>query len=74
MINLLRDTIIQYVEVDPASIIETTSFVEDLHLNSYEIISIVGSVENGLGIDFPESDIRQMRTVGDVIEYINNKS
>ncbi len=74
MLPLIINTIEEFVEIDRNAITEDTHFVRDLHLTSYDIVSIVGKLENDFGIEIPDRDIRDLETVGDVMEFIKKKA
>jgi acyl carrier protein len=65
--------ILEYVDVEKSSITEDTNLALDLHMNSYDCVSIVGSMENELGIEIPDIDIRNLQTVGSISEYLKKK-
>ena len=48
--------------------------MDDLNINSYDIMSIVGKFEDEFDIEIPDEDIRNFRTVKDVLSYINEKN
>ena len=47
------------------------SFVEDLGADSLDTVELVMAFEEEFGIDIPDEDAEQMRTVGDAIRYLN---
>jgi acyl carrier protein len=65
--------ILEYVDIEKSSITEDTNLVLDLHMNSYDCVSIVGNIENELGIEIPDVDIRNLQTVGNISEYLKKK-
>lgn len=73
MLNYIRKNIVEYVDVDENSITESTHFARDLHLNSYDFVSIVGKVESDLGIEIPDIEIRDLQTAGEMAEYLKKK-
>lgn len=50
-----------------------TDFVQDLNLNSFDIVSIVGAFEDYFNTTIPTRDVWKLSTVRDVIEYIERK-
>ena len=48
--------------------------MDDLNINSYDIMSIVGKFEDEFDIEVPDEDIRNFRTVADVINYIKKQN
>lgn len=47
-----------------------TRLVEDLHLDSLEIVGILMAVEDRLMITISEADLERVSTVGDVVDKI----
>ncbi len=73
MLEFIRNTIVDYVEIDPSQITPETRFIDDLNLNSYELISIIGNLEAEYGISIPDSDLHNLLTVADLMEYLKDK-
>lgn len=73
MLNYIRKNVVEYVDIDENDITENTHFVRDLHLNSYDFVSIVGKVESELGIEIPDIEIRDLQTAGDMADYLKKK-
>lgn len=45
----------------------------DLGMNSLDLINLVCVLEDEFDIDIPDRVIGQFKTVGDVVDYINNQ-
>lgn len=62
------------LEVDPNSINEKTDFIEDLGLDSLDLVEIVISLETTLGqtFDFDINDFMVVKDMGDVYNFIDN--
>lgn len=73
MLDQLRGILAQYVEVEPEDITEDSRLVEDLGLSSYAMMSLMGDVEEQFGITVDETELTEVRTIRDVIEYIQSK-
>ncbi len=73
MIDIIRKTILEYVDIPEEKITEDTDFVTDLEMNSYDLISMIGQLEESLCIEIPDTEIRDLKTVGDVAEYLKQK-
>lgn len=73
MLLQMQNVICQYVEIDPEEITEETKFVEDLKLNSFDVVSLVSALEEEFDIVIEDRDILNFITVGDVMEYIDGK-
>lgn len=65
--------VIKYnLEDENMLVITESRFSEDLGLNSYQFISIISDLEDELGIEMEENEILKIRTVGQLIEYVQN--
>ncbi|NLA85277.1 MAG: acyl carrier protein [Clostridiales bacterium] len=73
MLKFIIRTIQEFVEVNEDEITEDTHFISDLHLTSYDIVSIVGKLESSLGIEIPDDEIRNLETIGDLKKYLEEK-
>jgi acyl carrier protein len=66
----VREIIINELGVEPEKVTDDASFVEDLGADSLDTVELVMAFEEEFGIDIPDEDAEQMRTVGDAIKYI----
>lgn len=53
---------------------QTSSFVDDLKADSLDIVELVMALEDEFDIKIPDEDYDKIKTVGDVITYIEEKS
>jgi len=67
--NLVKD----YADVEADQLTRATDPVRDLHLNSYDMMSIIGRLESDLGVEIAERDVRRLVTLGDLDDYIKAK-
>lgn len=72
MLEQLKELIVNYVDVDEASITEDSRFIEDLGFNSYDFMSMLGEVEATFEIQIAEEEILKLSTVGDAIKYFES--
>ncbi|MEL7571123.1 MAG: acyl carrier protein, partial [Eubacteriaceae bacterium] len=63
----------EQVEVDQSVLSGNTSFIDDLGADSIDLLELVLAFEDEFGIQIDEDDIKNIRTVGDIVEYIENK-
>lgn len=69
MLEELKEMIQEYVEAEPEQITPEARFIEDLHFNSYDFMSLLGEVEEKYEIEVDEQEVMELRTVGDAIAY-----
>jgi acyl carrier protein len=66
----VREIIVNELGVELEKVMDEASFVEDLGADSLDTVELVMAFEEEFGIDIPDEDAEQMRTVGDAIKYI----
>jgi acyl carrier protein len=66
----VKEIIINELGVDPEKVTSEASFVEDLGADSLDTVELVMAFEEEFGVDIPDEDAEQMRTVGDAIAYL----
>lgn len=49
----------------------TANLVEDLGADSLDVVELIMAFEDEFGITLPDEDIAAMKTVGDIVNYIN---
>jgi acyl carrier protein len=55
-------------------ITRASSFVDDLKADSLDIVELVMALEDEFDIKIPDEDYDKIKSVGDVITYIEEKS
>ena len=73
MLDTIRDIMTRYVELEPDQIKEDSRLAEDLALTSFAVMSMMGDFEEEFGITVVEEELTDIRTVGDIIAYIQKK-
>ncbi|MBP3542245.1 MAG: acyl carrier protein [Clostridia bacterium] len=66
----VRDMLAEQLRVDAASITPDTLLVEDLKADSANVMVMILELESAFGIEVEDEVIMQLKTVGDVVAYI----
>ena len=74
MFEKIRDVISEKIGIDKEKITMESSFVGDLNIDSISMIDLIMELEDEYGIEFDEDDADNIKTIADVIEYINKLS
>jgi len=67
----IKKMIADQLGVDESKITEDSSFVDDLGTDSLDIVELIMAFEEEFGIEIPDKDVEKMKTVGDVIKYLD---
>ena len=70
----VKSIIVEQLGVDEEEVTNDASFVEDLGADSLDTVELVMAFEEEFGIDIPDEDAEQMRTVGDAVSYLKKHS
>ena len=66
----IKNMIAQQLRADAASITRDTRLIEDLKADSANVMVMIMDLEDKYGITFEDDQIMKMKTVGDVVDYI----
>ncbi|KTR37222.1 MULTISPECIES: acyl carrier protein [Rothia] len=50
------------------------SFTEDLDIDSISMMTIVVNAEEKFGVTIPDEEVKNLKTVGDAVDFIANAS
>lgn len=74
----LQDKVIKLVseatKMDSANISLNTSFVDDLNLDSLDMVELMMKMEDEFGVEIPEDETENLKSIGDVVTYLKAKS
>jgi acyl carrier protein len=69
-IQIVDQTLVNEFELEPSKVHPHARMREDLGLDSLDAVDLIVALEKALRVQIPETVAREMRTVGDVHEYI----
>ena len=70
----VKKVVCEQLGVEESEVSEGSSFVDDLGADSLDVVELVMALEEQFGIDIPDDDVNNLKTVQDVVDYINSKS
>lgn len=59
-------------DVEEDSITPDTSIAEDLGADSLDVVDLLMSIEDEFEIEVPDEEIDNIKTVGELVKYIEN--
>ncbi|MBI3601878.1 MAG: acyl carrier protein [Candidatus Omnitrophica bacterium] len=69
----IKSIIAEQLGVKPEEVTAKASFVDDLGADSLDTVELIMALEEEFSIEIPDEDAEKMKTVGDVIKYIEEK-
>lgn len=67
------DIVTEQLGVDAADVTLEKSFVEDLNADSLDLTELIMTFEERFGFEVSEEEAEKLKTVGDVVTYIQKK-
>ncbi len=70
IINLISEVL----EVDKSEINENTNLINDLEIESLDLVDLVAAFEKKYNFEIPDKDIKNLQIVSDIVKYIESKN
>lgn len=70
MIEKVVDILADFTTLEKDMINEKSELITDLDLNSLDIINVIVAFEEEFDIEIPDQKIKELVTVGDIVEYL----
>lgn len=67
------DIVVEQLGVDKDDVTPQKSFVEDLNADSLDLTELIMTFEERFGFEISEEEAEKLKTVGDVISYVENR-
>ena len=61
------------MDVDPSEVTKDSKLRADLGLNSFDFVNIAVAFESEFGVSIPDKEIPELRTVGDILDLLEEK-
>lgn len=72
MFEQVAGMIAEQLGIDAAGIKPESRLVEDLKADSLDVVAMVMEMESQYGIQIPDEDLVKLKTVADVMQYIQD--
>ena len=64
------DVVKNFEKVDPSKVTESSHFIDDLNLDSLDVVEVVMALEQEFILDMPDHDAERITSIKEAIEYI----
>lgn len=69
----VKNLVVTQLGVDAEKVDKSSSFIDDLGADSLDTVELVMAFEEEFDMEISDDDAQKMKTVNDVIEYLNDK-
>lgn len=70
MLDKIKEIVVEQLGVEPDQVTPEANFVEDLGADSLDTVELVMAFEEEFGVEIPDTEAEKIRTVNDVLHYI----
>ena len=70
MFNKVVEIIIEQLGVEDKEITMETSLMKDLEADSLDAVEIIMALEDEFGIEIPDTEAENFKSIGDIVKYI----
>ncbi len=74
MFEKVREMISECFDIDPDEIALSTSFKSDLGFDELDMVDLVMDVEDTFEIELPDEDLEEIKSVGDLVKFIEENN
>lgn len=69
----VRDIVIEQLDVEEDAVTMEANIIDDLGADSLDVVDLVMSLEEEFDTEIPDEEVENIKTVGDIVKYIENQ-
>ncbi len=69
----IREYLADQLDVDPDKITPDSDIVEDFGADSLDVVDMITTLSDEFGVEIPDEEIENFHTVGDVVQYVEDR-
>ena len=70
MLDKIKEIVVEQLGVDADQVTPDANFVDDLGADSLDTVELIMAFEEEFDVEIPDTDAEKIKTVQDVIDYI----
>lgn len=74
MLEKVKEIVVEQLGVDADQVTMDSNFIEDLGADSLDTVELIMAFEEEFDIEIPDVDAEKIKTVKDVVTYIETKN
>ena len=68
----IKEILAGQLDVDAEEMALDTKIADDLGADSLDVVELLMAIEDEFDVEIPDDEIEKLKTIGDVVEYIQN--
>lgn len=70
----VRDILVEQLDVEESLVTMDASIIDDLGADSLDIVDLVMTLEDEFDTEIPDEEIENIKTVGDIVRYLEERA
>lgn len=70
----IKDLIVDQLDVEEGNVTMDTNIQDDLGADSLDIVDLIMAVEDEFEVKIEDEEVENLKTVGDIVNYIDNNN
>ena len=72
VVDKVKELIAEQLDVDADTVTVTSNIQDDLGADSLDVVDLVMSLEEEFDMEIPDEAVANIKTVGDIVKYIED--
>ena len=68
----IKSILAEQLQADPEEMTMDTNIAKDLGADSLDVVELLMSIEDEFDVEIPDEEIENIKTIGELTEYIQN--
>lgn len=73
ILEQIKKILCEQMDLDDEQVTESSEIIDDLGADSLDIVDLVMTLEEAFDTEIPDEDIEGLKTVSDIVKYIEEK-
>jgi acyl carrier protein len=74
VIHRVSSIVGEQLGVEESDLVPEASLLDDLGADSLDVVELVMALEEEFGIEVPDDDVENIRTIQDIVQYVEGKA
>ncbi|MGN0594936.1 MAG: acyl carrier protein [Hominimerdicola sp.] len=70
----IKSIIVEQLDADEDKVTMDASITDDLGADSLDVVDLVMSIEESFDVEIPDEEVENIKTVGDIVKYIESNT
>ncbi len=71
--NRVNSLVVEHLGVESGLLVPEANLLDDLGADSLDVVELVMAIEEEFGIEVPDEDVENIRTIGDIVSYLGGR-